>query len=309
MWWIITYPLTILGLGIAYIIDATIKKHDDVFPPPSKSHTFIMGPGMTMSSNTINATSTNYPVTFTWPNGTNTTVAMPLAGQWSWTYNSNTVALTHTASSTTVHVDGPGVEDIPPAEKEDMPILAQRYAGLTLAKGDVIFQSVNPQFGGFRIDADAECYGKNNIHPDDPAPYWNCLCGFYAVPADMLPKHQEYRSQLALLVELSGEVIQCSEGYRAGHQRVLEAYVQPCRTCGKPSNILWIGTESKALKFADCGTHVYRQGVHAINKKINGRWRDLGWKPDGNVETEILAGISLSEMSSMAGIPFKPYRT
>jgi hypothetical protein len=245
--------------------------------------------------------SSNSPITFTFPNGVNTTVTLPISGVWSWAQTSNTISMTHTTTGTTVTVDTPDIELAPELETEPIPVLANRYAGLHLDHGEVKFIPANSHFGGFGIDEDAVCRAGHS----HKAPHWGCSCGFYAVPADKLPKHQgDYPlSKMILLVELSGEIIIHEEGYRAEHQRVMEAYVPPCPTCFAPSTTLWFGTESDRLKYIDCGGHVYRQGMVALNSKLE-ELKAGTWTPDQPVDTEVLVGVTLEAMTRMVGIPF-----
>lgn len=171
-----------------------------------------------------------------------------------------------------------------PTVRETTPILAQRYALLKIpqAKGRPVFDSVTNWGGHFEADADATCNrtdeweaylrrlltyggGSGAIHrmieetkPDAQhrAPDPDCSCGFYAVPADKLPEYAgAYGDQtILLLVELSGRVIEHEAGYRAEHQRVVEARIPHCRWCGHESEFVLFNREGETVGW-QCGLH------------------------------------------------------
>lgn len=136
----------------------------------------------------------------------------------------------------------------PDIEEESLPILATRYAGLRLRNGRLLFTAILPSNGSFDIDADATCGSGHK------APRWDCSCGFYAVPADKLPRFQYGRAAVVLLVELSGEIIIHDDGYRAEHQRILEVHVANCAECGAPSVCVFFDKRGKP-EDAYCDLH------------------------------------------------------
>jgi hypothetical protein len=165
---------------------------------------------------------------------------------------------------------------VPEIVEESMPVLATRYAGVRLVHGTMWFKPVIPGHPVFGIDADAECR-----YYDHQAPEWNCSCGFYAVPADKLPRHYYgHSTSLILLVELSGEVIIHNGGYRAEHQRILEVYVGKCHKCGCQATALLLASNGK-LDAVSCDDHV---------KENEGSRRQV---------------VTLEEASDLAGVPFK----
>jgi hypothetical protein len=151
-----------------------------------------------------------------------------------------------------------------------MPIMAVRYANLGMGDdGRLGFQSVNSQFGTFGVEARAECKRRYDYYvgsgyysprpPTGSVPHLECECGFYAVPADKLPNIRSYESStFKLLVEISGRVIEHERGYRASHQRVLEAQIVNC-VCGQPAESIWmrIGESGMTMLSTECGEHRY----------------------------------------------------
>jgi hypothetical protein len=67
-------------------------------------------------------------------------------------------------------------------------------------------------------------------------PEVSCVCGFYAVPADLRPAYTGL-SFVQLDVELAGRVVIHQTGYRAEWQRVLGVRVDSCRVCGGPRSL------------------------------------------------------------------------
>jgi hypothetical protein len=81
------------------------------------------------------------------------------------------------------------------------------------------------------------------------------VCGFYAVPADLLPNWRR-DGYASLLVELSGTVIEHEAGYRAEHQRVVQVTPPPCPGCGEPPVKAWRNPASMDAGLVwDCGNH------------------------------------------------------
>jgi hypothetical protein len=150
---------------------------------------------------------------------------------------------------------------------EDMPILAHRYAAILPTDGGLAFGSLNAQ-ATFGVDADAICNQWRELHsftftsfnyssgPErHTAPALDCVCGFYAVPADLLPNWRR-DGYASLLVELSGTVIEHEAGYRAEHQRVVQVTPPPCLGCGEPPVKAWRNPASMDAGLVwDCGNH------------------------------------------------------
>lgn len=131
-----------------------------------------------------------------------------------------------------------------PAIKEstsEIPILAYKVAGLVwLPNQGPKFAPLN-QGGTYGADEDARCNGNPygitftfRAYPgatrteEHEAPALKCACGFYAcTDLSMLEG-----GAAILEVELSGKVIVCERGYRAGHQRVIRAHLRGCHYCG-----------------------------------------------------------------------------
>jgi hypothetical protein len=118
---------------------------------------------------------------------------------------------------------------MPAIEEEDMPILAHRAAHLELVPRQGLKLKALNQPTYLEVDMDAVC----NKHCGHQAPDWNCACGFYAVPSDIPSWHQSL--SVDLLVELSGIVIEYTQGYRAQHQHICEVILPRCDICGRES--------------------------------------------------------------------------
>lgn len=234
---------------------------------------------------------------------------------YSWHNARRYVAKHHTATDTyTAELDRR-----PHIEYESIPILACRYAGLKLERINhpdvgrmftVRFLSVVSSNESFGRDASATC-NKIFYHQ---APDWDCTCGFYAVPADMLPRHNYSKGLTTLQVELSGLVVAHDEGYRAEHQRVLEVVVQRCH-CGKPSDAIHFDKASHLYQGVYCATHSERTlGLLADWCQLvrAGRLKELIGIMDqvSSEDTKYFNGvdgiqISLEQASTITGIPFK----
>jgi hypothetical protein len=154
----------------------------------------------------------------------------------------------------------PGIKE----STSEIPILAYKVARLIwLPNQGPSFAPLNhASFYGAQIaygaDADARCladptfrsYGRSFAPtPHGPCPSLNCSCGFYAcTDLDMLQG-----GEAILEVELSGRVIVCEHGYRAGHQRVIRAHLRGCFYCGRtPSTASF---EPKGELLLRCATH------------------------------------------------------
>lgn len=127
--------------------------------------------------------------------------------------------------------------------EDDMPILAQRVARLRFAGDGKFWQSIGGTATAFGIDTKAEC--KNQLYSyaisfeesGHAAPDPDCTCGFYATPlGNDLYTYEPYL--VTLLVELSGDVVECERMYRAGHQRVIECRLPRCLYCAAPAQII-----------------------------------------------------------------------
>lgn len=129
----------------------------------------------------------------------------------------------------------------------DLPILASRVARLRFAGDGKHWASAAMADHAFGVDAVAQCsagimsmasfiYGTSSKQAHK-VPDVDCTCGFYATPLGKAPYSYD-RHYVNLLVELSGDVIECELLYRAGHQRVVECQLPRCVYCGKPSNII-----------------------------------------------------------------------
>lgn len=157
--------------------------------------------------------------------------------------------------------------------ESDMPILAHRIARLRF---DGTSKPFGPLHKGkpFGRDATAKCesdpwgitinysftsYGTGTSSPAKrhTAPAVDCGCGFYALPSDIEP-WGEGHDYVTLMVELSGTVIEHEKGYRAGHQRVVECQIFPCRYCGRRSEVLDI--RGGQMHSATCAAHVATVG-------------------------------------------------
>lgn len=162
--------------------------------------------------------------------------------------------------------------------ESDMPILAHRVAKLCFAGNGKHWGAVS--IGGtFGVDADAECHGGmyggslSSLLSGDPygqpsthkPPAVDCTCGFYATPLGKAPYSTD-SMYVRLLVELSGDVIECEYLYRSGHQRVIECQIPRCVYCGKPSKVIDVrdGEMQNAacgLKHLECGKKGVRLGI------------------------------------------------
>lgn len=155
-------------------------------------------------------------------------------------------------------------EDARPRVTDDMPILAHRAAQLVERPGGARLVSMTAHGAELEVDMDALCAsteawskaligglsfswpippaGKTTVETKakiHTAPDWSCTCGFYAVPlADPLPYNTWH---VDLLVELSGTVIEHETGYRAGHQRLVEARIPACGLCSLPTDGVRLG--------------------------------------------------------------------
>lgn len=140
----------------------------------------------------------------------------------------------------------PEVEQV----QSDMPILAHRIARLRLDGKGTPFVPLN-HGKPFARDAVARCeddlyglmraslmYGRTSSSPKTPhvAPSLGCTCGFYSLPSDIEPWDTGC-GYVTLQVELSGTVIEHDRGYRASHQYVLQARLEPCPYCASPSEV------------------------------------------------------------------------
>lgn len=149
--------------------------------------------------------------------------------------------------------------------ESDLPILAHRSAALRFDGTTSHFGSVNSPLGNFGVDADATCgdlygyayaamsmrYGGGHRAYHE-APALGCSCGFYALPPDMRSTYQG-RGYVTLLVELSGTVIEHDEGYRAGHQRVIECQLPSCCYCGNQADVVLVAEH--VMQEATCVGH------------------------------------------------------
>jgi len=186
------------------------------------------------------------PVTFAWASGG------PVA--------SGTLHYTFSTGS------GPSASLTPPEPKlevveSDQPILAQRAARLIFHGNSHHWASLN-QGAEFGVDADARCnlreqyrsFGTyaRNPYDHDGCPSVDCHCGFYAVPCDIEPWAED-GAYVTLLVELSGTIIEHEKGYRAGHQRVMECRIPPCRFCGAVAAV--VDVRDNAMASACCEAH------------------------------------------------------
>lgn len=252
--------------------------------------------------------------TITVSNNTNTVVYEPVTplGPGRWVYNTGTSSFTSgsitvntTITTNTTNTNRFAVSDDeleitrrPDIIEDDQPILATRYAGLRVYDGKAVFLSVGINDSEFGIIEDAVCRSKQyrlTNGSEHRAPDWDCSCGFWAVPADKLPKHaSDYGSQLILQVELSGDIIVHDEGYRAEHQEVLQVMIPDCPFCDEPVRILWISAQQGQMFGMDCGNHMYRCGGTGT------------WPPD-QVPSDLCASLSLEKASQMLGVPFVRY--
>lgn len=141
---------------------------------------------------------------------------------------------------------------------EQIPILANRFAHLMSRDGKVTLASCTFPDKPFGIMAEAECC---MVSMDHAAPDYNCQCGFYAVPADQMPRHvMDYgysyadRPAVRLQVELSGKVIEHDRGYRAQHQRVIEVMLPNLCLCGRQATTTWVYRGSSWSPEFTCGS-------------------------------------------------------
>jgi hypothetical protein len=129
----------------------------------------------------------------------------------------------------------------------EIPILAYKVARLVwLPNQGPRLASLN-QGRWYAADADATCSlsiftirsAGSVLTPmaakrdDHDSPVNGCSCGFYAcTDLSMLEG-----GAAILEVELSGRVIVCERGYRAGHQRVIRAHLRGCHYCGQAPSV------------------------------------------------------------------------
>ncbi len=129
----------------------------------------------------------------------------------------------------------------PTAVPAEVPILAKRFAmwspaGVAGYFPGARFRSLVIGYGsvdsGFGLEATAECVMPidETIEQRHVAPEWYCSCGFYSWGLHVPVADRRWTLDLpyvALLVELSGKVIEHERGFRAQHQRVVEIQVLP----------------------------------------------------------------------------------
>lgn len=151
--------------------------------------------------------------------------------------------------------------DLTPAEpklevvESDQPILAQRAARLVFNGNSNHWASLHITGVSFGVDAEARCdrqYFFSDRRSHRAAPDLDCACGFYAVPCDIEPWAED-GAYVTLLVELSGTIIEHEKGYRAGHQRVMECRIPPCRFCGAVAAV--VDVRDNAMASACCEAH------------------------------------------------------
>lgn len=250
-----------------------------------------------------------------------------ISGEFNMTFYTDPAAWTTlgswTTSSTTITTPTPtpGLvcwsDPAPVIEQEDIPILAQRYAGLRVNPYNNFEMEFSPLIAShvaFGVDEDAVCrLDRPSWHAEYPrprhsAPAWDCTCGFYAVPADKLPKHdQGLTGRIILQVELSGTVIIHDEGYRAEHQKVLEVIVRDCH-CGEPATLLSMGKTSNKLQGVYCDEHGLDIGTVAeewLREAMPYLDQRVIQKLD--VAGETVYPIFITDASKMLGIPFTRY--
>lgn len=134
----------------------------------------------------------------------------------------------------------------------DVPILAFKRCHLRWSEGGRFSLVANHTGVPVTLDADARCqqsyyalvgavYGGGPAR-DHTSPDVQCSCGFYAVK-DIEQLCDGY-GVVKLDVELSGRVIVATNGYRAGHQRVLRAAIDGCYYCGEPIEAFAVGVST-----------------------------------------------------------------
>lgn len=159
----------------------------------------------------------------------------------------------------------------------DMPILASRVARLRFNGNGLHWGAAAQANFDFGVDTDAECrdtfrafysgtWTFDAAEPAHKAPVVDCSCGFYATPLGCKPYSLEPHF-VNLLVELSGDVIECELLYRAGHQRVIECQLPRCMYCGQPSNI--IDVHNGQMTRAACGERHLERRKNAIRLDID----------------------------------------
>lgn len=188
------------------------------------------------------------------------------------------------ASSHSFATGGPIGAPVPLKEStSEIPILAYKVANLAwLPNRGARFAPLN-QGGTYTADEESECragmmsgfivstsvFGvpsppvvpssAGKSHSPDPS----CTCGFYAcTDLSMLDG-----GMAVLEVELSGRVIVCERGYRAGHQRVIRAHLRGCHYCGFTPSV---------VSFEDNYTLQLRCDQHAIPNAPSLSIADLG---------------------------------
>lgn len=124
-----------------------------------------------------------------------------------------------------------------PKRRADDPFRGYKQAQVYQAPDGFHFRGLNGRGEPYGVEADAKCdNGPRRGQPTHDAPKPDCTCGFYAYN-DPQFKHaflaQPNEALIAdLVVDLYGKVIVAKRGYRAGHQRVIEAQLQVPVTCG-----------------------------------------------------------------------------
>lgn len=159
----------------------------------------------------------------------------------------------HSVASSDLEPAKPALEVV----ESDQPILAQRAARLIFHGNSHHWASLHITGVTFGVDADARCDRQylrySTRHSTHRAPDIDCMCGFYAVPCDIEPWAED-GAYVTLLVELSGTIIEHEKGYRAGHQRVMECRIPPCRFCGAVAAV--VDVRDNAMASACCGAHI-----------------------------------------------------
>lgn len=147
----------------------------------------------------------------------------------------------------------------------EVPILAYKVARLVwMPNLGPTFAPLNTttRFGSVMVygsDADAICVVENVYYRsryDVPravhgaCPSVDCSCGFYACTDQSMLNG----GHAILEVELSGRVIVCERGYRAGHQRVIRAHLRGCYFCGVAPSVASFEPENE-LRLR-CAAHI-----------------------------------------------------
>jgi hypothetical protein len=124
----------------------------------------------------------------------------------------------------------------------EKPILAKKIAKLMCHNSEILFRpwAIAQTYG---IDSQYVCVGNTTKTHRSIKDFYDCHCGFYALKSELfedLKNKSLPGAYIELDVELSGNIVKATKGYRAEHQKVLGIRLYPFCSCGRSTEGLYL---------------------------------------------------------------------